>query len=106
MLKVKDVIEICNARLLNGNIDLVLSNFCSDTRNIKENDVYVGIKGENFDGNDFYLDAIKKGAKVCILEHEVNIPKEYNDITILVVNDSIKCLQDLARYKISKLDLE
>ena len=104
MLKVKDVIEICNARLLNGNIDLVLSNFCNDTRNIKENDVYVGIKGENFDGNDFYLDAIKKGAKVCILEHEVNIPKEYNDITILVVNDSIKCLQDLARYKISKFN--
>jgi len=102
MFKVKDIIDVCNAKLLQGDINLEVTSFCNDTRSIKENDVYVAIKGENFDGNNFYLDAIKSGAKACILERIVDIPSEYNDITILVVENSIKCLQELARYKISK----
>ena len=104
MFKVKDIIEICNAKLLQGNIDKECINFCKDTRVIEKDDVYVAIKGENFDGNDFYLDAIKKGASVCILEHDVYVQEEYSNITILVVEDSIKCLQELARYKISKFN--
>lgn len=99
MLKIKDIIDVCGAKLLQGNIDLNCGNFCNDTREIKENDIYVAIKGDNFDGNDFYIDAIKKGAKACILEKEVNVPSEYSDITILIVDNSIKCLQDLAKYK-------
>jgi len=102
MFKVKDIIDICDAKLLQGDINLEVNSFCNDTRSIKENDVYVAIKGDNFDGNEFYVDAIKKGAKVCILEHDVEVPFEYGDITILVVESSIKCLQNLARYKMSK----
>lgn len=102
MFKTKDIIEICNAKLLQGNLDLELTNFNKDTRTIEKNDVYVAIKGDNFDGNEFYIDAIKKGAKACILERFVEVPKEHKDITILVVEDSIKCLQELARYKMSK----
>ena len=102
MFKVKDIIEICNAKLLQGNIDKECINFCKDTRVIEKNDVYVAIKGENFDGNDFYIDAIKKGASVCILERDVEVPEEYSNVIILVVEDSVKCLQELARHKISK----
>jgi len=101
MFKVKDIIKICNAKLLQGNLNQECYNFCKDTRIIKENDVYVGIKGDNFDGNDFYLEAIEKGAKVCILEKEVNILNN-SDVTILIVDNSIKILQQLASYKISK----
>ena len=53
MLKVKDIIEICNAKLLQGTIDKECFSFCKDTRIIEKDDVYVAIKGENFDGNDF-----------------------------------------------------
>lgn len=102
MLKTKDIIKICNAKLLQGDLELEFINFNKDTRTIEKNDIYVGIKGENFDGNQFYIDAIKKGAKACILERVVEVPEEYKNITILVVEDSIKCLQDLAKYKISK----
>ena len=104
MIRVRDIIDICNAKLLQGDINKICNNFCKDTRIIEKDDVYVAIKGENFDGNDFCLDAIKKGSSVCILERVVDIPKEYSDITILVVEDSIKCLQELARYKISKFN--
>lgn len=102
MLKVKDIIEICNGILLQGDINIECNNFCKDTRIIEKNDVYVGIKGDNFDGNDFYLDALEKGASVCILDKKVNIPRMYSNSTVVLVDDTIKCLQELAKYKISK----
>ena len=104
MFEVKDVIKICNAKLLQGDINLSCDSFCTDTRNIKENDVYVAIKGENFDGNDFYIDALDKGASICILEKSVDVEDTYKNKTILVVENSIKALQELARYKISKFN--
>ena len=53
-ITVEDVIELCNAELVCGNLDTVLENFCQDTRMIKAGDVYVGIKGEHHNGNDIY----------------------------------------------------
>ena len=101
---VRDIINLCNGKLLNGNVDLVLGDFCTNTRKIKENDVYVGIRGEVFDGNKFYLDAIEKGASVCILD-DVEADYKFGDATVILVEDSVKCLQELAKYKRSLYDI-
>lgn len=107
MLYVKDIINNFNGKLLYGNIDLELDNFSHDTRTIKKSDIYVGIKGESFDGNNFYEDAFDKGAKACILDNiDVNnIKDKYKDKTIILVEDSLKCIQDLARLKRSKYSI-
>lgn len=100
---VKDVIKLCGGKILYGDENLVLSNFCIDTRKISQGDVYVGIVGENHDGNDFYMDAIKKGAKCLILSKE---PKEMlEDVTVILVDDTLKSLQELAKYKRSLFDI-
>ena len=65
---VKDIIGMNNSKLLCGDENLVLDNFSKDTRTIKEGDVYLGIKGENFDGNIFFEDALNKGDKVLITD--------------------------------------
>lgn len=94
---VKDIIKLCDGRILCGKEDIELSSFCTDSRCIKKGDVYVGIKGENNNGNLFYQDAINKGASVCILNRG-----DYNtsmDCTIVLVDDTIKCLQELAKYR-------
>lgn len=99
---IKDIIEKCNGRLIIGTENLELINFSKDTRTINKNDIYVGIKGEVFDGNNFYQDALDKGAIACILDNfdESTLDKEkYKDKTIIVVEDTVKCLQDLASYK-------
>jgi len=97
-LYVRDVIRLCNGKLLSGNIDLVLGDFCNDTRKLKVGDVYVGIRGEVFDGNTFYKDAIDKGASICILDN-VEDGYEYGDTTVVLVSDTVKCIQELASYK-------
>ena len=66
---VKDIIDKCGGRLLVGDDNLELESFSKDTRTIKEKDVYLGIKGEVFDGNKFYEDAFSKKASCCILDN-------------------------------------
>lgn len=105
---VKDILNICKAELIIGNENEVCENFSKDTRTIKSGDIYIGIKGENFDGNIFYLDAISKGAKVCILQDiDVDLEKieKYNNVTIIKVDDTIKAMQEIAKYKRSLYDI-
>lgn len=99
----KDLLNLCNAKLIKGNLDTVLDNFSKDTRTINENDIYVGIKGENFDGSIFYQEAFNKGAKGCILNNSTEIDEAYIDALdnkfVVLVDDTVFCLQQLAKYK-------
>ncbi len=93
-----DVIKIYNK------IDCDIKSFKIDTRKINEGDCYIGIKGENTDGNLFYKDAFDKGASLVILDnYQYNEEdEEYlakNDKSIVVVEDTIKALGNLAKYK-------
>lgn len=101
-IKVKDIIKICDAQLVYGNKEEICQNFSKDTREIKKDDVYIGIKGENFDGNALYEKALENGAKVCILEN-IEIPEHiierYKDRTIIKVKNTIKAIQEIATYK-------
>lgn len=99
MIYVKDLIEVCNGKLLCGDLNLPLNNFSKDTRLINKDDVYIGIKGESFDGNKFYKDAFDKGASVCILDNIDEVDDNYKDKTIVKVEDTIKAIGLLAKYK-------
>ena len=66
----------------------------TDTRKIKENDIFFALKGDNFNGNKYALKAIEKGAAYVIVDE-----KEFaaHDKAILV-NDVLKTLQNLANF--------
>lgn len=107
MIYVRDIIEKFGGTLVCGNMDIEIKNISKDTRTIKVNDIYIGIKGESFDGNKFYKDAFDKGAIACILDNIdiEDVDDKYRDRTIIKVDDTILCIQDLARYKRSMLDI-
>ena len=46
----------------------IITNISIDTRTIKKDSLFIAIKGENFDGNDFVNDAIAKGAVIVIAD--------------------------------------
>lgn len=104
-ITIKDVIEKCNGTLLCGDENLECLSFSKDTRTIKEEDIYIGIKGDNFDGNKFYREAFNKGAKACILDCDSKEVNDYLNETIVIVPDSIKCIQTLATYKREMFDI-
>ena len=72
-----------------------------DTRSLKPKDIFFAIKGPNFDGNNFVLDAINKGASYVISDNST-ISKKSDKI--IYVDNSIKALQKLANYHRRKLN--
>jgi len=107
-VKLNDIVKICDGRLVFGDGEIVCENFSKDTRTIGEGDIYVGIKGESFDGNALYEEAFEKGAKVCILqgvEVSESVRLKFSDRAVVIVDDSIKALQEIAAYKRSLYDI-
>lgn len=66
----------------------------TDSRKIIENGIYVALKGEHFDGNDFALDCLHNGAAFAVVDNP-NLPYHPK---LIQVKDSLLCLQELATY--------
>jgi UDP-N-acetylmuramoyl-tripeptide--D-alanyl-D-alanine ligase len=66
----------------------------TDTRKIRKNTLYFALKGENFNGNKFAEEALKKGAHYSIVDE-----KEYvTSSKIILVDDVLSTLQKLASH--------
>jgi len=70
----------------------------TDTRSIKKGSLFFSLKGKNFDGNDYALEAINKGAKYAVIDN--NKLKNRNFIR---VNDVLTSLQLLSAFHRTKL---
>lgn len=66
----------------------------TDTRKLKEADLFFALKGDNFNGNKFALQALEKGAAYSIVDKVVTGA----DDRIIVVEDVLSTLQQLAKY--------
>ena len=101
-LSIKDILKCTKGKLVTGNEKEECINYSRDTRTIKNGDTYIAIKGENFDGNLFWEEAIKKGANTVILNN-MNITEEkrneYKNKNIILVDDTVKAIGEMAKYK-------
>lgn len=67
-------------------------NVSTDTRKIGEGDLFVALKGDNFNGNLFAIQALEKGAAYAIVDEG-----DFEQTNIVKVENALKCLQDLAQ---------
>ncbi len=66
----------------------------TDTRKVKDNDLFFALKGDSFNGNKFAKYAIEKGARYAVIDEET-----YNiDDTFILVDNVLETLQELATY--------
>ncbi len=99
-----DIFENIDALEIINKIDTVINNISIDTRKIHDNDLYIGIKGENFDGNLHYMDAFNKGASIVIVSNIAKTPElinylKSNNKCVILVKDTVMALGSLAKYK-------
>lgn len=70
-----------------------------DSRNIREGELFVALKGDRFDGHDFVPDALKRGAWGALVERSV-LEKKYALLgglkNILPVEDTLFAFQEMA----------
>ena len=72
----------------------------TDSRNISKDCVFVALKGEHFDGNDFAMKVAEEGVAACVISDRKSLPKHER---LFIVDNSLKCLQELANYHRQKL---
>ena len=101
--KVSDVINATAGSLERGNPNTEISNISTDSRTIKEGDLFVALIGENFDGHDFANQAIEKGAMGIVVSHEIqgfgdSIKTRTANPCIIIVKDTTLALGDIAKY--------
>lgn len=83
------------------NIYLRCEGLNTDTRTIREGQLFVALKGENFDGNSFALQALEAGAAYAV----VNDTVEADDPRLIKVPDTLAALQQLAAYHRQQFDI-
>ena len=107
-MEIKDILKVTNGKMLIGDENLVCDSFSKDTRTIQNGDIYIGIKGENFDGNKFWKQALDNGAGGVIIQ-DVEVSTEeletYKDKTVIKVENTLKALYEIAKYKRSLYDI-
>lgn len=64
----------------------------TDTRNLPQGCVFFALKGDNFDGNRFAVQALEQGALMAVIDD----PKAFAGPRTVLVPDTLKALQDLA----------
>lgn len=75
----------------------------TDTRQIKEGDLFFALKGPNFNGNAFAARALEAGASYAVIDEQAYaVP---GDARYLLVPDSLKALQQLARDYRRRFDI-
>ena len=82
------------------NAFLTCQGISTDTRQITPGCLFVALRGDTFNGNEFALNALAEGARYALVDDPVvteNIPAEYQD-HVLLVPDTLMALQDLARH--------
>jgi UDP-N-acetylmuramoyl-tripeptide--D-alanyl-D-alanine ligase len=99
-----NILEIANAldgKLVNYKDNIVIKGISTDSRKIKKGDLFIPIKGLNFDGHDFIGKAIDLGASASLSQYDLNT----SDFTYIIVEDTQIALMRLAQYYRSKFSI-
>jgi len=94
--------QFAKAKIVNAQ-DTQITSITTDTREIRQGSLFVALKGERFDGHDFALDAINKGAVAVLSQKDEN--SFARPIPLLVVDDTYKALLSLAAGYRRMLDI-
>ncbi|NLD61859.1 UDP-N-acetylmuramoyl-tripeptide--D-alanyl-D-alanine ligase [Candidatus Sumerlaeota bacterium] len=73
-----------------------LGSLSTDTRTIAKGDIFIALRGENFDGHHFLATAVERNASCLVVEELMqNAPPQ---VAQVLVKDTLKALGDIAQY--------
>jgi UDP-N-acetylmuramoyl-tripeptide--D-alanyl-D-alanine ligase len=95
IVTVDEIVQATGGKVLCGKQE-AFSGISIDSRNIRNGELFIALRGERFDGHDFVIDALQNGSGAL-----VSIPpaEPGRNKTIIYVKNTLKALQDLARFR-------
>ena len=102
-MTVNEVCRAIGARLIQGDGERGICSLSTDSRTTKQGDLFIALRGERYDAHDFTGAAVKAGAAALVLERQVAGISPV--LPVMLVPDTLKALQVLARYNRSRLSM-
>ncbi|HYF82038.1 MAG TPA: UDP-N-acetylmuramoyl-tripeptide--D-alanyl-D-alanine ligase [Clostridia bacterium] len=100
-LSIGEITASAQGTLVNSDRDFLVNGVSIDSRRINPGNMFIALKGESFDGHDFISTAIENGAAVVVTQKPLN----ECSIPYILVGDTLKALQDIARYYRGKFQI-
>ncbi len=91
-MDVRTIAEITGGHLMQNGASVELQGFSTDSRKLQPGELFIPLRGDNFDGHDYMNQAIQNGAAACLSEEMIGgllVP-------VIKVNNTLKALGDLA----------
>ena len=95
-LPLQEIAKMSGAAILRGDARTEVSRISKDTRTLLPGDLYMALRGDNFDGNLFASEAVSRGAAAVLVEHESAASALPKDFPVLVANSGLEALTRLA----------
>ncbi len=101
---VNEIAQITNSNII-GDKELIIKNIAFDSRIIyaTKNTAFIAINTKKNSGEKFIESAIDRGIKIIISEHQY---PQFENITWIIVENSVDFLQKLAKYHFEHSDLK
>src|SRR5438105_3194879 len=94
-LPLSQIAQFAGGAILSGDGTVLIQKVSTDSRTLKPGDLFVALRGQNFDGHNFVEPAARAGAAGAIVESTWNgkIPKNF---ALIRMEDSLRAYQELA----------
>lgn len=104
----EDITFATDGRIIHAGQTDAFAGFSIDTREINPDQIYIALKGEQYDGHSFVADAIAKGVKGLIIENR-HVPAlesliNEQDLFCVAVADTRYTLGQIARFHRRRLN--
>ena len=100
-LRLSEIICATNAEILKGQISENIYGFSTDTRTIKSGEIYIPLKGETFDGENFINSALESGANGYFTSDKTKVFDKTD--FVLYVEDTKEAYLKLANHYKNKI---
>src|SRR3989338_7680035 len=103
MFTLREILKATGGKVISGDGERI-SGISVDSRTIKTGELFIALKGKNFDGHNFVGEAVKKGsvgAVVCVGATRRSAPTS----VAIEVPDTLKALGDIAHFHRMRFDI-
>lgn len=91
---VKKILKAVDGKLIKGNKNEILTGVSTDTRKLNDEEIFVALKGPNFDAHNILNNSPEKEIKAVIVEKNI----EVNYPIIIKVDNTTEALQEMAKF--------
>ncbi len=101
-LKVSDLLNATGGKLMCGSLVSRIAGISTDTRSVKQGEIFFALHGDNYDGHNFIEQALSNGAVGAVISAGKKIENlslnGSGKVALIEVSDTLKALGDLAKY--------